>query len=318
MRLALRKTSVGDAPLSTSLHSENLRRRRSVLERIIPSTPGRIEGIDVMRGFAVLLVMLSHANPLFGGSGILGVLMFFTLSGYLITGNLMKDISRTKHVRYGHFYRNRAIRLLPALIFMLLGLTVLAFIDNPTQDRKPIVLSWIVGLTYTGNLPFFHGTLNIPHLWTLATEEQFYVLWPLILTLGVRFKKVGLTTTAFGLSIFGTLLICLFVLRIPPMQAYFLPTSWGLALVVGAAARIWERRISAVITPLRLRWLFPLAATAIGAAAFSPNPSGWIASYLVGGPAVSVLCRLRGYSPFSHWARFRMRHISGTTPLRND
>ena len=93
---------------------------------------GRIAGLDLIRGLAIALVLLRHAWPsTFAGGGIVGVVMFFALSGYLITGLLLSDIRRLGRVRYVRFYRNRALRLVPALVLMLGALDVVTLDLDP-------------------------------------------------------------------------------------------------------------------------------------------------------------------------------------------
>src|SRR5690349_24782725 len=85
---------------------------------------GRVAAFDAIRGIAVLFVILRHAWPwLFGGGGVVGVAVFFTLSGYLITGVLHKDLVASGHIRLRLFYRNRALRLIPPLLLFLLGIS---------------------------------------------------------------------------------------------------------------------------------------------------------------------------------------------------
>ena len=86
---------------------------------------GRIVGLDVLRGVAILLVMLRHAWPeVFGGGGITGVTLFFALSGYLITGVLLRSRDEAGRMALRSFYLRRVARLYPALVLMLAVLTV--------------------------------------------------------------------------------------------------------------------------------------------------------------------------------------------------
>ena len=87
-----------------------------------PSKPSlrRVPGLDALRGLAIALVMLRHAWPrVFGEAGAVGVVIFFTLSGYLITGNLLRESESQPHRLIWRFCRNRALRLLPALFILL-------------------------------------------------------------------------------------------------------------------------------------------------------------------------------------------------------
>ena len=108
-------------------------------------THARIEGLDLLRGLAILLVIVHHAWPeALGSGGIVGVVAFFALSGYLITGILKKDIRRSGRVRYGRFYRNRALRLLPALFLFMAVFALYTASASPFDDRNDILRSVVV------------------------------------------------------------------------------------------------------------------------------------------------------------------------------
>jgi peptidoglycan/LPS O-acetylase OafA/YrhL len=148
-------------------------------------TPGgkRVAGLDGVRGFAVLLVVLSHDRvPFFGPGGIQGVTTFFTLSGFLITGLLLKEHRVTGRIDLIAFWGRRALRLLPAL-FAFVGLTSAVFWAAGWGSRASVA-AWIKPvLLYYGNIQTILGRPLGPfrHTWSLAVEEQFYLVWPLLL-----------------------------------------------------------------------------------------------------------------------------------------
>nr|WP_286131989.1 acyltransferase [Clavibacter michiganensis] len=252
----------------------------------------RIQGLDLLRGAAILLVILRHSWPeSFGLAGIVGVVAFFTLSGYLITGVLMSDISKLGRVRYGHFYRNRAIRLIPALVFMLVGFVVvegvLGVSGNSTRD---IAIGVVVALLYVMNLPGIpHGSTNLSHLWTLANEEQFYLVWPFLLRMGVRRKRLGVVVISTGILIMLALVATIVVASPEVFKVYTLPTAWTIAMVLGAASRIWRDGLAKVVYGNRATILAAIAGAALLGIAILPEAkdSPWL--YLVGGPAVGAL-----------------------------
>ncbi|WP_445441831.1 acyltransferase family protein [Clavibacter sp. km1a] len=252
----------------------------------------RVAGLDLIRGVAIALVLLRHAWPdAFGSGGIVGVVIFFTLSGYLITGILSRDVERAGRVRYMRFYRNRAIRLLPPLVTMLAVLGIVTLTLDPLGERGGLTRALIVGLTYTGNFPFDLGSSAIDHLWTLATEEQFYLVWPLLLTLGIRKGRLRAVLLAAGLAL-GLVLCTTLVLTYPDVhRIYRLPTSWALAMVLGAAARIstgsWKAWFAARAS--RRRVAGTAAAAALLLLTVIPDGKDSIGSYLVLGPLVAVL-----------------------------
>ncbi|MFN3867370.1 MAG: acyltransferase family protein, partial [Demequina sp.] len=137
---------------------------------------GRIARVDVLRGVAVALVMLRHAWPdAFPGAGIVGVVMFFTLSGYLITTSLRQEWEGRGRVDFAHFYWRRAARLVPALLLLVAGFTIVTLWWDPLGDRDEVARTVVVALTWTSNVPTLVNGGAMFHLWTLALEEQFYL-----------------------------------------------------------------------------------------------------------------------------------------------
>jgi peptidoglycan/LPS O-acetylase OafA/YrhL len=167
---------------------------------------GQVPALDGLRGIAVLLVVLSHTRLLvlaaptglgfvddFFRGGFLGVDVFFVLSGFLITALLLREQADRGHVRIGSFYTGRALRLLPALFVLLAAHVIYAALANPFPFEHELV-SVRAGIFYYYNWQvvwdLFKTVPDLGHLWSLAIEEQFYLLWPavLILFLGIRRK----------------------------------------------------------------------------------------------------------------------------------
>ena len=225
--------------------SEDVRGRRTPLPRA-PGPPGpgrpvngRIAGLDVIRGVAIGLVMLRHAAPdLFAGAGVVGVVMFFALSGYLITGLLLGELEANGRIDLGRFYRRRVRRLVPALVLLVVGIVVVTLALDPIGDRAELTKTVLVALTWTGNLPFGHASDATFHLWTLATEEQFYLVWPALLGLAFARGRVGPVLVAVAAACLLACVATLVWLAESPDLAYALPTSWAICFVIGAATRI--------------------------------------------------------------------------------
>jgi peptidoglycan/LPS O-acetylase OafA/YrhL len=233
----------------------------------------RIDGLDLLRGIAVGLVMLRHVLPdVFPGAGVVGVVMFFALSGYLITGVLEKGS------RLGDFYTRRALRLVPPLLVLVAGVSLVTLVVNPLDDRDELGWTVLWALTWTGNLPFGHASDATFHLWTLATEEQFYLLWPAALLLFGRHRAILLAALATTLACLATT----WWLAESPDLAYALPTSWALCFVVGAAARLHRERL---VVP---SWAAPVALTGLAVLSVVPL-RGHVLTYLAGGPTIAVL-----------------------------
>lgn len=270
---------------------------------------GRIQGLDVIRGFAILLVLARHSWPgVFGGGGIVGVVVFFTLSGYLITGLLTADLHKYGKVRYGRFYRNRAIRLLPALVFMLIGFVIIEGIFNVSGTRGSVLRSVIVSITYTMNLPFNHGSPNLSHLWTLANEEQFYLIWPIILAFGIRFRKLKWVVAASAILLMLMLIGTIVIAGDDVGRIYTLPTTWTISMVVGAAAQLGQKRIDGWLSGRRTTIGLIVGVVGLVALAFVPEAKSSTALYVVGGTLIGLLTilmiwKLREVPVVSVWWR---------------
>jgi peptidoglycan/LPS O-acetylase OafA/YrhL len=128
--------------------------------------------LDGLRGIAVLAVLAKHLNLPFFDRGSLGVDVFFALSGFLITILLAEEWQRNHSIRLIQFYKRRLLRLYPALLFMLL---LVSFI---TPAREYILSSLLYFTNWVIALKIRPLNLELGHTWTLAIEEQYYLLWP--------------------------------------------------------------------------------------------------------------------------------------------
>ncbi len=170
-----------------------------------------LPGLDGMRALAVVAVMIYHANSDWLAGGFLGVEVFFVISGYLITLLLIAEHERTGRVNLGQFWLRRARRLLPALFTMMVLVMVgcaLFMRDDLGKLRGDIV----AGIAYGSNwfqvwtgAGYTAGTEFAPlrHLWSLGVEEQFYLVWPLIMIVllrGGRSRLPKIGAALFGLA----------------------------------------------------------------------------------------------------------------------
>jgi peptidoglycan/LPS O-acetylase OafA/YrhL len=143
--------------------------------------------LDGIRGIAILLVVLAHSSVL-RNTGAVGVNVFFVLSGFLITTLLLAELSRTGRIDLVAFYRRRAARLLPAL-FLVCSVIALHLWSTGQHDR---ILPDVGGaLAYVGNWLQIAGVRMVltSHTWSLAVEEQFYLVWPLLMIPLVRSSR---------------------------------------------------------------------------------------------------------------------------------
>lgn len=201
--------------------------------------------IDGLRAIAVLAVVLFHMDHALIPGGFMGVDMFFVISGYLITGILLRNM-RTESFSLTDFYRKRILRILPALtLVIVVTLVVGQFVLLPV-DLKRLAQSAVWSQLFLGNV-YFANYLDISyfakssslepllHLWSLGVEEQFYLIWPVLLLVGARYSGRGLFLGLLGLTIvlsfgFGQY----YSPANPQFTYYMLPARIG-TLLIGAA-----------------------------------------------------------------------------------
>src|SRR5438445_4581470 len=178
-------------------------------------------GLDGVRAAAVAAVVIYHLGAGWLPGGFLGVDVFFVLSGYLITSLLAAERNRSGRIAIGHFYLRRARRLLPALFLMIAAVVLATALITP---RALTGLRGDVGaaLAYSTNWTqvYWHRsyfqTLGPPsmlqHLWSLAVEEQFYLLWPVVLVacLATRRRWVPLAVALTGVAVSAALMASMY------------------------------------------------------------------------------------------------------------
>lgn len=196
--------------------------------------------IQGLRAIAVGAVLLYHAGVPFLPGGYAGVDIFFVISGFLITSHLLRSLAKEGRIDFGNFYARRARRILPAA-FVVLGLSVIAaLIWYPPLLMNEIWRGAVATALYAPNMLFAVDGTNylaettpslFQHYWSLGIEEQFYLLWPLVLLLGWRFIRskrilfwaiVVLVATSFAAG-------ALLTFRTQPWAFFSLPTrAWEL------------------------------------------------------------------------------------------
>jgi len=141
-----------------------------------------IPQLDGLRAIAILLVLAAHAVGLPGGT--IGVDIFFVISGYLITAILLWEFAARSRVDIKAFYIRRFLRIVPAFAFMLLSISAMTAMFVLPSRRPAEYLAILYAATYVMNWTraFGLGSGIVGHTWSLAVEEQFYLLWPLALT----------------------------------------------------------------------------------------------------------------------------------------
>jgi peptidoglycan/LPS O-acetylase OafA/YrhL len=160
----------------------------------------RLDALDGLRGLAVAAVLLYHSEFGFARGGFLGVSLFFTLSGFLITSLLLTQLREQHRVRLGSFWARRARRLLPAATLALAGVLLYGATIATDDQLRYLRVDVLAALGYVANWRFyfsgqsyaqlFRAPSPVLHFWSLAIEEQFYLVFPLLVAL-VAWKARG-------------------------------------------------------------------------------------------------------------------------------
>jgi peptidoglycan/LPS O-acetylase OafA/YrhL len=226
-----------------------------------PLPLGRRPALDGLRGVAILLVIAAHTGLL--ANGYIGVDIFFALSGFLISSLLYEEWERTGGISFRRFYGRRARRLLPALVLVVAVFALVAALFDPFSDLWPLGKLVASTLLFANNWVTAFGNQHslgpLAPTWSLAQEEQFYLLWPLALWILLRLRvPPAVVLGLLLLAIVGLLQAVPHVRHaLPSYSDYFSPLDRAAELLLGcAAAVLW--RIRRVPWPLRWRptgWL---------------------------------------------------------------
>jgi peptidoglycan/LPS O-acetylase OafA/YrhL len=214
----------------------------------------RILQIQGLRALAALLVVIFHARLVPGG--FIGVDIFYVISGYLITGLILREIENTGTLNLGSFYQRRIKRLLPTSVFVLFATAIVGMFVLPAITRDALGRDLFAAATYVSNYLFAwwqndYQNLNATpspfiHYWSLAVEEQFYLVWPIFLLFLSRYgKRVVLYGVAISTAL--SLMLSIIQTQTSPIWAFYsLPTrAWELgvgALLLFIPENIWKSR----------------------------------------------------------------------------
>ena len=213
----------------------------------------RIPQIQALRAFAAVLVVIYHAKVTTGGY--IGVDIFYVISGYLITGLLLRELERTGTISLRSFYLRRVKRLLPTSFFVLSVTAIAAWWLYPATMRADLGKDIAAAGIYISNYLFafwqmdYQNLSAIPpvviHYWSLAVEEQFYLFWPFIIY--ALFKRGGRKTVGKGIAVISltSFLFSLYQTSVAPIWAFYsLPT------------RAWELGVGALLLyiPTRIKF----------------------------------------------------------------
>ena len=286
------------------------------MEDVAPSGPPRLRylpAIDGLRALAVAAVVGYHAAPGVMPGGFLGVDVFFVISGFLITALLVSEWRRTGWIDIVRFWKRRARRLLPALAVLLAVVSVAVPLLAPDQGHR-LRGDLLAALTYSSNWRFilehqsYFEAIGRPpvlqHLWSLAVEEQFYLVWPLLLLLVLRWRSPRrLTVVALALAASSAALMALIHTSGDPSRVYYGTDTRLMALLAGAAlafsgitarpfpaGRPAARRASELAAAIAL---FGLAVMVVGVNEFDLPiyPGGFVLASAFGAIAVATISR---------------------------
>lgn len=204
------------------------------------STKVRIHQIQALRAIAATLVVLFHAKLAPGG--FIGVDIFYVISGYLITGIIVKEITLSGAFNYRSFFLRRAKRLLPASISVLILTAIGAWLFLPPTIRSSLGQDILAASIYISNYLFAwwqndYQNLNatpspVIHYWSLAVEEQFYLLWPLIIFTLWKIGRQRLVLRGVLAITITSFIFSLYLTSVAPIWAFYsLPTrAWELGV----------------------------------------------------------------------------------------
>jgi len=211
-----------------------------------------IPALDGIRALAVVAVLLYHQNINWLPGGFLGVEVFFVLSGYLITSLLLAEVDATGRVDLKSFWLRRARRLLPALYLLLAVSLTYALIFLPGEVNRlrsdalaafVYVTNWWAIFDHKSYFELVGRPSLYQHLWSLAVEEQFYLIWPPLFALAIaHWKRWRVLLAVFGGAAISTILMAsLFHTGVDPSRVYYGTDTRAAELLVGAAlAFVWQ------------------------------------------------------------------------------
>jgi peptidoglycan/LPS O-acetylase OafA/YrhL len=248
----------------------------------VPKPSKRVRALDGVRGVAILLVVAEHygtstayGTTWFRYGGFVGVTLFFVLSGYLISTLLLKEKARRGAIDYRAFYIRRALRLLPALLaFLIVTPLIYWAVGDPRLHLLP---------KYTLDVFFYLGDFvrasgrtlaAYDHTWSLSVEEQFYLIWPIIITgllILAAATRRSVTKMIFALTVLAVLWRLFAAHTFAFDRVYFAPDTNAFALLFGCTLAAWAQdRARSVRAP---RGLLPLTLFMVVACAAFPTIS---------------------------------------------
>ena len=217
------------------------------LERPSNAMP-HLPGLDGLRGLAVIGVLLFHGGFTWAKGGFLGVSTFFTLSGFLITNLLVREWDRSEGINLGRFWARRFRRLLPAALIAIALVGVVWWRIGSAEQLNSLRGDMLAALGYVANWRFLTGGKSyadlflspspLQHFWSLAIEEQFYVIFPLFVMIVMKVGGRRLLTTLLVMAT-GASVILEVVLRNNVDRVYYGTDTRAAELLLGCLLAVW-------------------------------------------------------------------------------
>ena len=280
--------------------------------------------IEGLRAVAIMLVVAAHAGIPGLAGGFIGVDVFFVLSGFLITGQLVEEATSTGRIELLQFYVRRLRRLLPALLLMLLTVGwVSAWLISPAEQDDQVAAMqlaafWLSNFHFAwSDLDYFSPgsqTNLYLHTWSLGVEEQFYLVWPaLVLWLSVRHCETGTARLKIGMAavLIASLAGCIILTQSAPLLAFYMmpPRAWQFA----AGAMAWllfaqpsqlQSSVARAAPVLGVGGLLTILASSLLLDDGRAYPGAWAIL-----PTLGAVLVLAGYRPNARPAAFRLLSI---------
>jgi peptidoglycan/LPS O-acetylase OafA/YrhL len=295
--------SLGFRPVAAATRT-SARRDHATLSALPDAGHGRLAyrpALDGLRALAVMAVIAYHDNYAWAKGGFLGVDLFFALSGFLITTLLVLEYRPASTIRLAAFWTRRARRLLPAVLLVLCFVAAYTRLAVVPWERVSVRDDGIASLLYVTNWRFimdgqsyfhlFSAASPLRHMWSLAIEEQYYLVWPLVVLACLRLRRGSLRLLAYVCAAGALLSVISMAARFSPgdpTSAYYATDARAHTLLIGALLALlfiaWQppARARAVLAALSV------AALAVVLVAWH-SASGTAAAYYRGGSAAFAL-----------------------------
>lgn len=263
--------------------------------------------VEGMRAIAVVMVLLYHGGIGWASGGFAGVDVFFVISGFLITGLLVKELERDGRISLLNFYARRAKRLFPAAATVIVATALLAWLTLPVTRWRETGGDLIASAFYFINWRLASRSVDylaedaVPsfaqHFWSLAVEEQYYIVWPILLVLAVLTLRrfLGMRTVLWGLLALvavPSLIYSMYLTQADPGPAYFVTTTrmWELAIggAVAMSAAQWQRLSLGTARTAGWLGLFMVIASLLLISSKTPWP-GYAAALPTVGTALMII-----------------------------